>query len=658
MKNMTASTETKKIKKQGPIRTGLVIPILLIGGGLFAYTYFFLDSHLRFALEYGATQIHGAQVDVKSLKVSFTAPSLEIKGIQVTDKEKPERNLVQLEQVKFSLLWDALLRAKFVSDEVAVNGLAIYSKRKSPGKILPPPPPPKASDRPGIVAKTAQFVKAEAILHAKEKFDGNALGSIADILGGSNVKEQLTEIRDELESEKYIKQLETDLKQKEEFFNQKIKSLPKKEEAQATLDKIKNLKLDKNPLEAAKQLKDLKQDIDRLKESITTLSSGVAEINKSLNELLAAPEKIQSLVEQDIKKMQDLLAIPSLDTNDLAKGLFGRILVSKLGKYAPYFDKVRAYLPPKKSEKQKQDDWEPIPHARARGVDYSFPVKGGYPLIWFKRFVFSSRFQSKDNSDVQLGNLKGLAADWSSNPRQTGKPMTLKINGDFPAQNIYGLGLDFQALHHLPESSELLSLEVNKYPVSEYILSKSEKLTFGISRASGSIEVKIKNTDELVSLQWKNRFTNLDYLVESKYSKAKEILTNVVKGISLVTLNANASGNWDTLSWSIDSNLGQELGNGLKNELGNQLQMAKAKVQAMIDQKIGGKRAMIEENIKALKDKVSGLTKNKEAELAQIKDQAESSLDAKNKEATAKVKDEAQEKLKDVGKNLFEKFKL
>lgn len=657
MKNMTASTETKKIRKQGPIRTGLVIPLILIVAGLFAYTYFFLDSHLRFALEYGATQLHGAQVDVKSVKISFSAPSLEIKGIQVTDKDKPELNLVQLEQVKFSLLWDALLRAKFVSDEIAVNGVSIYSKRKSPGKILPPPPPPKASDKPGVT----QVVKAEAILHAKEEFDGNALGNVVEILDGSNVKEQVTEIREELEAEKYINQLEADLKQKEEFFNQKIKSLPKKEEAQATLDKIKNLKLDKNPLTAANQIKDLKQDIDRLKETLKTLKTGVAEINKSLDELEAAPKKIQALVDQDIQKLQARLAIPSLDTKDLAKGLFGKILVSKLGQYAPYLDKVRSYLPPKKTDEQKVAEGQPVPRARAIGVDYSYPIKGGYPSVWFKRFVFSSEFQSKDNKDdseLQLGNLKGLAADWSSDPRQTGKPMTLKINGDFPAQKIYGMELDFQALHHQPEAIELFTLDVKNYPVSEYILSKSDKLTFGISRASGSIGVSVKNTDAGAWVQWKNRFTNPDYLVESTQDKAKEILTNVVKGITMVTLNANATGQWDSLKWSIDSNLGQELGNGLKSELGNQLSSAKAKVQAMIDQKIGGKRAQIEENIKGLKDKVSALTKNKESELAQIKDQAENSLEAKNKEASAKVKDEAEDKLKETGKKLLKKFKF
>jgi uncharacterized protein (TIGR03545 family) len=658
--NNPSDKKSKKVKKQGPIRTGLVIPVLVVCAALFAYTYFFLDSHLRFAMEYGGTQIHGAQVDVRSVKISFLTPSIEIRGIQVTDKEKPELNLVQIEQVKFSLLWDALLRAKFVSDEVAVTGLGIYGKRKSPGKILPPPPPPKKDDKPGMVGQATEEVKAQALIHAKEEFDGNALGSVADILGGSNVKEQVTEIRDELEAEKYLNQLEEDLKAKEKFFDEKIKSLPKKEEAQATLEKIKAIKLDKNPLEAAKQLKALKGDIEKIKDTVKTVKSGVEEINKSVDELEQAPKKLEELIEQDIQKLQSRLAIPSLDTKDLAKGLFGRILVSKLGQYAPYLDKVRAYLPPKKSKEDKEREAanKPTPRPRATGADYDFPITGGYPAVWFKRFVFSSQFDSKEASDVSLGNIKGLAENWTTNPRQTGKPMTLKINGDFPAQKIYGMELDFQALHHQPQAIEILALGVKNYPVSEYILSKSEKLTFGINRASGGLEMNLKNADDGVLINWKNRFTNPDYLVESTQSKAKEILSNVVREITMVTLNANAAGPWNALKWNIDSNLGQELGNGLKKELGNQLNMAKAKVQAMIDEKIGPKKAKIEKTLKDLKEKMKSLTAGKEQEIAQIKDQAESSLDTKSKEATGGAKDEAKDKLKDTGKSLLKKFKL
>ncbi|NJM09721.1 MAG: hypothetical protein HC883_02150 [Bdellovibrionaceae bacterium] len=63
-------------------------------------------------IEYVGTQVNGAEVNVGHLNTSFLRASLEIGGIEVTDKNKPERNLVEVGSIKFKMLWDALLRAK------------------------------------------------------------------------------------------------------------------------------------------------------------------------------------------------------------------------------------------------------------------------------------------------------------------------------------------------------------------------------------------------------------------------------------------------------------------------------------------------------------------------------------------------------------------
>jgi hypothetical protein len=69
-----------------------------------------------------------------------------------------------------------------------------------------------------------------------------------------------------LSSEKYLTALESELSSKQQSIEAKIQSLPKKEELEALELKIKNTTLDKNPLEAAKQLKGFKEDIvDELK---------------------------------------------------------------------------------------------------------------------------------------------------------------------------------------------------------------------------------------------------------------------------------------------------------------------------------------------------------------------------------------------------------
>ena len=108
---MTNST-VKKTK--GPVRFEAIIPALIIGGLIYSYFALFFDSHLRHLIEFTGTHIYGAEVNIQDINTSFWRGSFELRGLQITDKEQPERNLVQINKIRFGLLWHALLRAKFV----------------------------------------------------------------------------------------------------------------------------------------------------------------------------------------------------------------------------------------------------------------------------------------------------------------------------------------------------------------------------------------------------------------------------------------------------------------------------------------------------------------------------------------------------------------
>ena len=113
----------KKNKKKGPLRLEAIIPITIILLLIIGYFTYFFDGHLRRGIEYGATFAHGAEVNVGALHTSFTEPSLTISKIQVTDKSDPTLNIIEIGTIKLKLLWDALLRAKFVIPESSVLGL-------------------------------------------------------------------------------------------------------------------------------------------------------------------------------------------------------------------------------------------------------------------------------------------------------------------------------------------------------------------------------------------------------------------------------------------------------------------------------------------------------------------------------------------------------
>lgn len=129
---------TKDLKKKGILRTEAVVPFLIVVAILYAYFHFFFDMHLKKAIEWGGYQAVGAEVDIAKLETSFFRGTIRLQGIEVTNAEKPSHNSFAIGDIRFGVLWDGLLRAKFVVEEMAVEQIKIDTLRKSPGKVKPP----------------------------------------------------------------------------------------------------------------------------------------------------------------------------------------------------------------------------------------------------------------------------------------------------------------------------------------------------------------------------------------------------------------------------------------------------------------------------------------------------------------------------------------
>ncbi|MEK6624795.1 MAG: hypothetical protein AABY86_07495, partial [Bdellovibrionota bacterium] len=124
------AAKVKKVKgPPGPIRTGVVVPLVIIGLGSFLYFKFLFDANLRWAMEFAGTKINGAQVDVGDFHSSFLGGGFELTGLQVTDKENPATNVLEIKTIAAKLLWDGLLRGKFVIDNFAIKGISWQAPR-------------------------------------------------------------------------------------------------------------------------------------------------------------------------------------------------------------------------------------------------------------------------------------------------------------------------------------------------------------------------------------------------------------------------------------------------------------------------------------------------------------------------------------------------
>ncbi len=614
---MTTSTAPKTPKAKGPLRTGALVPSLILIGAVAAYFHFFFDSHLRKAIEYFATRVHGAEVNIADINTSFFGASFTLQGLEVTHKEQPALNIVEVGTIRFAMLWDALLRAKVVVEDASILNIQAHTKRKKPGYVLPPPPPQES-----LIGK----VQNQVMEQTQKRLHGNFFGDLANVLGGVDPKDQLKNIQGELKSTLKAEALEKELAAKRVEWEKRIKDLPKPQEIKELEARIKGLNLkSKNPAEIAQNLKKAQEILSEAQGKVKKVEQSQKDLSSDISKYNQAVADLQKMAEQDVQDLQKRLQIPSIDPKEFSTQLFLSQIESRLVSLRKYIAIARKYMPPKKTKEQKDAERAEalVPRARREGVNFTYPITTSYPLFWLKKAAISSELTQSE----WAGNIKGEITDVTTDPVALGRPLRVHLRGDFPKQQIQGL--DFLAIvdHTTEKARETVKMTVAAFPVTEQLFSDSETVRFGVKEAQGAGLLQATLVDETLAVALNSRFEKTNFLLEAKNKQLKEILTSVLNGIPALTMDAKVTGSWDQFQIDVDSNLGRELSAGFQKQMQAKLGEAKAKLDSFVQDKLLPAK-------KKVQDQLAGLTGGAGKALDQQKSEMDGAL--KNAEGSAK----------------------
>ena len=328
MSDNTNETKPKKApKKKGPIRFEAILPVLVLSLLTFAYFSYYFDRNLKSLFEYVGTQANGAEVNVGSIKTSFLNGSFDLNVLEVTDKERPTHNALEIENMHFQYMWDALLRMKFVVDDASINNIQIAKPRKSPGRVLPPEPakPSKINE-----------LQIEVISQIKNKYGKNVLGDIAALLEGGDYKDQIEQIRGELKSEARVKAMLADVNTKKEFWDVKVKTLSDTSKLKAIEAQVQEISKQKNVLEQAQGVQKLTGLLKEVESQYKEVQSASKQLQAEVTAVAAYPKEVENLVKEDIASLKNRFKVPQIDFKDMAMHLFA-------GQFAEYIAKARKY---------------------------------------------------------------------------------------------------------------------------------------------------------------------------------------------------------------------------------------------------------------------------------------------------------------------------
>lgn len=657
-----AGKSAKPPKKKGPIRFEAIIPISIIIAAVILYVHFFFDHHLKKAIEWGGYQAIGAEVNVESVKTSFLGGKFQLKGLEITNAERPTHNAIKIGDIRFGFLWDALLRARLVIEEMAVEQVEIDSRRSHPGKVKPPEPVKQEDNKPSVIETEGKKLKDEALKKTQSKYQGNVLGDLAKIVGGGNIGDSaqmnMKEIENNLPSKVRIKELETEFQKKQKEWDAKLKSLPKGPEIQALGDRLGKVKIKgfSNPQEVADSVKQIDQIIKEADQKVKLVQSTGGDLSNDLKAWDKSFKELDAMVKKDIADLEKRFSIPKIDAASLSKAVFQNYMNQYMAQIEHYRAMAQKYVPPNIMKKEKKEpDLSFQPRPRAKGVSYEFGRQNAYPAFWIKKISVSSKAIPQSN----IGDLSGKITDVTSNQVIIGRPTVGEFKGQFPGLEIS----DFRSkvtVNNLGENSLITAAStVGSYGVDAKQLVESPDVKIGFSKAVGEVKnmsFELKGLKEF-KMGLNTSFKQVNYDVSAKNEVLDSILKNVFKELPVIGLTANVTGTLPSdIDTDVESNLGSELQKGLEKQVKAKIEEARKRLEAMINEAIGKEKSKLEAEFNKVKGQLDSEVKKVNDQINAQKVAGEQKINAAKKDAENSAKKqlegEGQKKLDELKKRL------
>lgn len=652
----------KKNKPQSLIRWNAIIPFLVFSTLGYLYFTLFFDTHMKNAIEWVGYKALGTEVNIGQFKTSFIKGNVQLSKIELTNSEQPEFNTLELADIRFNLNWDALLRVKFVIEEIAVEGVQFMSKRKYPGKVAPPEPP---SDEPGF----AQQLQDKALNKLNQENQDNVLGDTAQFLKTGNFDDQIKNIEQQLISKKLLQDMNSKWSGKQTEWNNKLKTLPSGSELNILNERFNKVKL--KDFTSLQELEASAKEVDAIIKEInsktTQIQSIKAELDADLKSIDQDYKNIDQQIKKDIDNLKSRFKIPKIDAASFAKALFMSYLTPFTKKLDAYKAMAQKYLPPKYAKKlsgektETEADNSIQPHPRTEGVSYEFPIKNGYPLFWIQKISLSS----KSNMQADFGDFSGLISNITSNQKQIGHPTTAKIEGAFNKLNIKGIHLDALLNNMNPESLIKFDFGISSYPLKEIQLlqSKSGNISMPQTDASLTTTGEISGFKKF-DLKLDNTFNNVNFQISSEDKTVDEILKNTLGSISKFDLQASIKGELKNLDIDIRSSLAVDLEKSFQNLLQNKIKEANEQLQKAVNSEIEKLKSQLNSQMAGLKSQAENEIKKVQAQVDEQKAQAEAKValakkefDDKANKAKKDAEDQAKSKVQQEGQKQLDDLK-
>jgi uncharacterized protein (TIGR03545 family) len=540
---------------------GPLLALFVIAGILW---WLFADSIARRETQKVGTQMLGAKVEIQDLHLDLKNGDVTIRGLTIASPHEAFKNLLQADEIVADLDVVPLTEKKIIIDRIVANGLRFGTPRQTDGRVA-------AKSGAGIagrvLAETREWASQFQIPVLQlatgkisiDSLDPRRLSTIpaAEVLGTR------------ADSSRRAWQAAFDT----------LRLGPTLDSASATLERLRHARAtDLATLNQARQA------IDRLKRArdrVTTLERGVKQGVAGLQAGLAG---LDSARRRDYAFARSLLKLPTLDAPEVGSALFAPGAIKPFERALYWAQLARRYMPPGLLPRATTGP----SRVRRAGEDVRFPKERALPRFLLRSAELSFVLRpTSDQPQRYAGRLTGLASD----PALYGRPTLLGATGP---QLTAGAMLNH--VRGIPVDTAGATLGGMRFPSFEI-----PGLPLRLDPGAATTQLGFNLNGDTIHARFAIRSSNVRWARDSGLTNTTigDLIWRTVSGITNLDVEARLSGALHKPQLAVRSNLDQAIASRLRAVLGEEVAAAerqmRAKVDALVNDKVGPVRARVNE---------------------------------------------------------------
>ena len=618
-----------------------IITLIVLLAAVIVISLFFIDNWLESGIENAGSSIVGARVDIDGLDFDLTGLSIKWDRLQVTDPNSTMQNIVETGRVAFNMNAAALLRKRYIIDEITFADVRSGTPRERDGAI--PQKPKKKNTEPTMIDKIQVKLEDEIDKLPVMNFDFKTLQRSLNV--DSLIEISGITIIDKFDSAK------TDLETTSDRWQKFYGTFKPDEELKNIRSDFTNIK----PKEI-KSVPVLLNALETIKTSYTTLNSlhdtitvKHQEIHQDFARLQSYRGQVSSWIDEDYHQILEKAQLPDLNVANIAKILFGGTIVKNVNQYLNYAFKVRELMPKKSDKPNKKKD------VRMRGQDILYADRLGWPTFLIRKALVSG--EADLGEKFEAVNLSGEITGVTSQPAVYGKPTFVNLKG---LQENKLSGLISAVFDHTTErAKDSLNLKILNKSLNGYTIYRSPYLPSQVSKGMADIDyvMRLRENDFLVQIDMLARDLEFDFTQMDDRSQFVTLVQEVIESVDLITLNTRIFSNGDNIQFAVSSNIDRLVSRKLKsmgsqalvdaeNKIRGKLDKIKSEKLAELNTLLAANRPLMLNKIDASKSLADEKQQLLESKLKEVQDD----IERRKKEQEDKLLKKAEDALKDIFK--------